>query len=330
MPDEGKFGSPLLASDPFLGEFAFGGEDICDPCFKDGSGESTNVPVRRPDGSLIKGMAGPLNPHADPDGLVEKPFSDDGSHFVFAASQHFHPDGNEGEVSIYDRDFDSGATQVVSTMPNGTTLTGDVAQLDISTDGSRVLVGKLVGNDGAGNPLYDLYMHVGNNPGSVEVADTSSGVHYNGMSDDGSRVFFSTPDQLDDDSDTSIDAYSAEIENLAASVERVSTGIGGTGNTDLCEPVGEPDTWNAASGDGKCNAVAFAGGGGVAAGDGSFYFMSPEQLDGGANGEPGEVNLYLVPPGARPSSSRRSTRARSSHPPRRPIILWSAPASSPV
>ena len=83
-------------------------------------------------------------------------------------------------------------TQVVSTTPGGPTMTGEVAELDVSADGSRVLIGKKVGEDADGNDLYDLYMHVGSSPNSVEVVDTASGVIFDGMTSDGTKVFFST------------------------------------------------------------------------------------------------------------------------------------------
>jgi hypothetical protein len=81
---------------------------------------------------------------------------------------------------------------------------------------------------------------------------------------------------------------------------RVSTGTGGTGDTDLCTPVGDVD-WNTNEGAGKCNTLALAGGAGVAAEDGTVYFLSPEQLDGSGNGsEAGEPNLYVAEPGGAP------------------------------
>ncbi len=46
--------------------------------------------------------------------------------------------------------------------------------------------------DADGNQRYDLYMHVGNSPNSVLVADTPDGVYYDGMSDDGTKVYFTT------------------------------------------------------------------------------------------------------------------------------------------
>ena len=115
MADDGAFGSPLLGADPILHEFAFGGQDICDPCYADGS---TNVPLRLSNGELVKGMAGSSNPAGNPSGRVAKPFSADGNHFVFGSTAKFEPAGDAGG-SIYDRNLNSKATQVVSTLPNG-------------------------------------------------------------------------------------------------------------------------------------------------------------------------------------------------------------------
>ena len=44
--------------------------------------------------------------------------------------------------------------------------------------------------------------------------------------------------------------------------------------------------------------VAFAGGAGVAAGDGTVFFLSPEELDG--SGTAGEPNLFVAGPGSAP------------------------------
>jgi len=298
MADPGMFGSPLLETDSALKQFAFGGPDICDPCFGDGS---INIPLRRSGGSAEKGMAGSLNPAADPAGEVRKRFSSDGSTFVFGADKRFETAGNEGSVSIYKRSLPTGGTQVVSTMPNGTVMSGSgIAALDVSGDGERVLVGKQVGEDGAGNRFFDLYMHVGNSPNSVEVVDTTNGVSFAGMTEDGSKVFFTTGDQLAGDSDTSSDLFVADV-NGSSTITRLSAGSGGSGNTDACAPVGE---WNVVSGGPDCSVIAIAGGGGVAEDQGTVYFISPELLDGSENTlEPlnqptaNQPNLYAVRPG---------------------------------
>ena len=161
MAEDGAFGSPLLGSDEALRTFAFGGKDICDPCFEDGS---TNVPLRLANGDLVKGMAGTLNPAADPEGIVKKRFSADGSHFIFGSSAKFESAG-DAAGSIYDRNLKTGTTQVVSTLPDGTTISGGgVGALDVSRDGSRIVVGRLISTDVRGNELWHLYMHLGTSP----------------------------------------------------------------------------------------------------------------------------------------------------------------------
>ena len=231
-------------------------------------------------------MAGSLNPAANPAGEVRQRFSADGSTFVFGAEKKFEGNGNEGSVSIYKRNLQTGSTQVVSTLPGGATMTGPgIAELAVSSNGDRVLIGKRVSVDGAGNEYFDLYMNVGGNPSSVQVVETARGVIFNGMTADGSKVFFTTPDQLAGDTDSSNDFFVADV-GATSTITRLSTGTGGTGNTDACAPVGN---WNVVSGGPNCGTVAIAGGGGVAGEDGTAYFFSPELLDGAGNGVQNEA-----------------------------------------
>jgi hypothetical protein len=146
-------------------------------------------------------------------------------------------------------------------------------------------------------------MHVGNNPSSVQVADTPSGVLFNGMTDDGSKVFFTTPDPVPGtgDADTSADLFRADVDPSAASISRVSTGTGGTGNVDGCNPVPgkEGPDWNVLSGKpASCGVLALAGGAGVASQDGTAFFLSPEKLDG--SGTANGANLFVARPGGAP------------------------------
>jgi hypothetical protein len=303
-PSTLPFGSTFAGADDALGSFAFAGPELCDPCFADGS---TNIPVRLPDGGLVPGMDGSLDPGpANPAGQVGKHFSADGSHFVFGTTAQFEPLGNDnGDVTIYDRNLDTGTTQVASTLPGGATMTGPgIAQLDISEDGSRILVGKLVSTDpDTGNQYFQLYMHVGDAASSVSVAANPGGVLYNGMTSDGSMVYFTTSAPLDGtDTDTSPDLYRADVGTASATLTRVSTGTG-AGDTNACNPTSltGANNWNAAgaaSAD-HCGIVAIGGGGGVASEAGNVYFFSPEKLDG-ANGTANEPNLYLAEPGSAP------------------------------
>jgi len=296
-PSLEPFASTLAAADSNLRTFAFGGPDICDPCFGDGT---TGIPLRLPDGSLTQGMKGSL-PVSDPEpeGVVAKPFSADGAHLVFASTDKFEEDGNSGQVSIYDRNLNTGVTRVVSKAPGGTTMTGPgIVQLDISRDGSRILLGQLVETVG-GNDYFHLYMNVGASSKTIDLTPgTTSGVLYSGMTGDGSTVFFTSTDPLIADGDNSADLFRAEVSATAATLSRVSTGSSGTGDTDACTPAGD---WNVSSGGPDCSIVAIGGGGGVASDDGTVYFFSPEKLDGSGNGTDGAPNLYAVRPGSPPN-----------------------------
>jgi sugar lactone lactonase YvrE len=313
------FASTLLEADQGLDTFAFGGSDICSPCFADGT---TGVPVHMPDGSLEQGMQGSIEPPtpATSDGLVAKSFSGDGSHFVFSSTSKFAAGGNDGtgDVSIYDRDLETGTTQVVSndagnplTCPQGAGTChapgnrAGISELDISGDGSRIVVGQRISTDIRGNNYFHLYMHIGSSPNLVDLMPgASAGALFGGMTEDGSRVFFTTKDPLGGgDADTSADVYEAAVGGSGSfSLRLVSTEGGTASNDDSCNPPGFPTTWNSPSGAGKCNAVAFAGGAGLAVGSGTFYFVSPELLDSAsqADGEADQPNLYVVQPDGDP------------------------------
>jgi hypothetical protein len=295
----GPFASPLSGSDAALDTFAFGEAEICDPCFEDGS---TNAPLRLPDGSLVKGMAGSMDPGpADPAGTVAKPLSPDGSHFIFATTAQFESTANSNgtDATIYSRDLKAGTTEVVSTDDTGTAIAnGDgIAALDVSKDGTRTVIGELISTDAAGNERYHLYLHIAGIPSSVDLMPgATEGALYGGMSQDGSKLFFTTEEPLAaGETDESADVYRDEVgAPRPVTPQRISTGTEGTGDTDACSPPGDPDSWNAPGGNGDCNALAFAGGAGVASESGDFYFLSPELLDGPSNGTQDQANLYLV------------------------------------
>jgi hypothetical protein len=303
----GPFSSTLGEADAGLTTFSFSGPDICSPCFADGS---SGIPVQLPDGRLVQGMAGSLDPGsgAEPDGYVRRRLSGDGRHLIFGSTSKFEPDGNSnGDISIYDRDLLSGVTHVVSKTPGGSTMTGPgIGQLDVSSDGSRILFGQVVTTDSAGNRYWHLYMNVGDSSHSIDLTPgTTTGVLYDGMTSDGSKVFFSTADQLTgDDSDSSVDIYRADISSSSAQLTRISTGSLGTGNSDSCDPAANSVNahWNSLEGV-NCDAVAVGGTGGVASGDGTIYFLSPEALDvSNPQNQPVEnaPNLYVARPGSAP------------------------------
>jgi len=294
-PSLEPFASTLAAADSLLSTFAFAGPDICDPCFDDGR---AGIPVRLPGGSLVQGMVGSL-PVSDPEpaGAIAKPLSDDGTHLVFGSEEKFEPDGNSGELSIYDRNLTTGVTKVVSKTPLGSTMTGPAAadsQLDISDDGSRILLGDTMRVDTEGNAYFHLYMNVGASTETIDVTPTTTtGVRYAGMSADGSRVLFTTKDPMASDGDASADLFVADVTASGADLSQVSTG-----DSDACTPT---ENWNTPEGGPNCDVLAVAGGGGVASGDGTVYFFSPEQLAGPSHGTAGEPNLYAARPGQAPT-----------------------------
>ena len=68
-----------------------------------------------------------------------------------------------------------------------------IAELDISCDGSRIVIGKLISTDAKGNSYYHLYMNIGDADQTIDLTpNTTTGALYDGMSADGSKVFFTT------------------------------------------------------------------------------------------------------------------------------------------
>jgi hypothetical protein len=305
-----SFGSPLLAADGTLNAFAFGGESLCSPCFADGS---TGIPTRLSNGSLVQGMTGPINPAPKgvPDLLTKKPLSADGSHLLFGSTEKFVASG--GTAAIYDRNLATGATYAVSNLPGGGPIpclmqctTDGIAELDVSADGTRVVIGQLIHEDSAGNKYWHLYMDVNDSSQSIDLTPGAvEGALYDGMTGAGGLVYFTTVDRLNgEDTDESADVYRAVVNGSSAALSLVSVG-GGNGNTDNCEPSSNSvdEFWNNAEGEETCDVVAVSGGGGVAARIGSIFFLSPELLAGASEPQDGVAdapNLYEAVPGAAP------------------------------
>jgi hypothetical protein len=288
----GSFSSTLSEGSANLGSAAFGGPGICSPCFADGS---SGIPVRLPNGELVQGMVGSIpHPDAVPSGYIGRALSADGSDLVFGTTSQLEPGGNtNGDVTVYERDLTAGRTEVVSTLPGGTTMTGTtIGELGLSDDGTRAVVGQGLGTDVDGNTLWRPYMHFAGSPNSVDLAPGgTSGVYFDGMSADGSRVFFTTVDKLlPADTDNAADIYEATVTGpgAPATLRLVSVGSSG-GNGTTCTPA---ENWNVPSGGPNCGAVAIGGGAGVSADGGSIYFLSPELLDGTA-GVADQPNLYV-------------------------------------
>jgi hypothetical protein len=305
----GPFASTLEEANPGLGTLAFGGPEICSPCFSD---HSTGEPIHIPNGELVQGMAGSIaQPAAKPAGFIGRALSADGSHFIFGSTSKMEPGGNEGEVSIYDRDLKSHETHLVSKTPEETNLpcltqcsSNGIGELGISADGSRVVVGQLVSESGSARS-WRLYMNIGDSPKTIELTPgATDGALFDGMTADGSKVFFTTVDKLtNEDTDHSADIYEAEISPSGSpSLHLITSGSEGTGNTDSCEPSANTvhPHWNTTGSEEDCGVVAIGGGGGVALDSGTIYFLSPERLDGSEHGVQNAPNLYVVSPGGAP------------------------------
>ena len=331
-PSDASFSSTLSEADASLGTFAFGGENLCSPCFADGS---TGAPIHLPNGELVQGMTGSIpQPAAEPAGFIARHLSADGTHFVFGSKARFESDGNEGEVSIYDRNLVSEETRVVSKTPSGQTMKEEgteIGELDISKNGSRIVIGHLVSEAGEAK-YWHLYMNVGDSEKTLDLTPgTTSGVLYDGMTEDGSKVFFTTVDKLTgEDKDSSPDIYEAEVSGESVSLHLISKGNnagnpGEPGNSDSCDPAANTkhEHWNTTGKEENCGVVAIGGGGGAAPKTGTIYFLSPELLDGteepkdGVNNAP---NLYVVTPGSTPhfvatlESSANAPLPPSEHP----------------
>ena len=217
-PDRSSFSSALGGADAGLRTFAFAGPGLCDPCFS--TSPETGIPLRKPDGQLIQAMVGtnpPEVPNLKPEGRVAKMLSADGRHLVFGSQYPLVTGANasDGNLNIFDRDLVAGTTQLVSTTPAGTAMQVGmgVSELALSDDGSRILIGTKVSEDTAGNEYVRLYMHIGSSPNTVELAPAATaGVLFDGMTADGSRVFFTSSQNLDgSDADGAADVYEAEI-----------------------------------------------------------------------------------------------------------------------
>jgi hypothetical protein len=286
-PAAGSFSSVLGEADSSLSTLAFAGPSLCSPCFTSGTPQ-TGIPVRLrlPSGQLVQGMSGSLAGSvpatAKPEGKVAKYFSGDGKKLLFASKYAFEPGANDnnGSLTVYERDLGAGTTEIASTDPAGNALSGEgISALDVSSDGSRVVIGKKLGVDPFGNEYVHPYLHLAGRPESIDLAPlASAGVLYAGMSSDGSKVFFTSPDKLiGSDTDTSADLYEADVDGQGSLSLKAIT----ANNSDACAPI-------------DCSALAIGGGGGVASASGAIYFLSPESL--GGQGTPNLPNLYLARP----------------------------------
>jgi hypothetical protein len=260
--------------------------------------------------------------------------SGDLSHLIFSSNQFaFAPGGlTSAPGSAYDEDLATGTVSLISDLPasegggdipqDPTYAAGSHAAEEfirfpaVSTDGSHILMSTTTAfvNPHCLNEVsvpcpsftsvpVHLYMRVSD---SVTY-DVSQGhaVDYVGMTPDGSKVFFTSTEQLTaEDKDTSADLYmwSEAGEKAGHPLTLISKGdnegnAGEPGNSDACA-----SPWTV-----KCGVATYSdfhysqlkggkGGNGlsdnsIAADNGDIYFYSPEQLEG-THGVLGEHNLY--------------------------------------
>ncbi|MGA8746016.1 MAG: fibronectin type III domain-containing protein [Solirubrobacterales bacterium] len=273
--------------------------------------------------------------------------SPDFTHLAFSSNNLDFTVGQAGEEglttapgSAYDYDVATEKTTLISKTPGGENIPqepGDAAETNeriefpnatfvgqpdqdhpsVSTDGSHILMSTLsspfqpFGEGSYQGPLTRLYMRV-NDAVTYEVSQGKD-VRYVGMTADGTKVFFTSEEQLtSEDHDHSTDLYmwSEEGEEAHNPLTLISKGNtnGGLGNGDDCHPA----VSTASNGSAlvempwteKCDVVPMTDGipfhfnepatttdSAIAAKTGEIYFFSPEQLDG-AKGVTGLENLY--------------------------------------
>jgi hypothetical protein len=230
--------------------------------------------------------------------------SADFSHYFFSTQDlAFAPGGVVGAPgSAYDDDIAAEKVSLISKTESGQDIPRDPAGTtreyikfpSVSKDGSHVLM-----STQASGGLSHLYMAVNVGGGQYdhfEVSEgddeTNHGVTFAGMTSDGSKVYFTSNEQLTpDDTDSTTDLFMwSENGNT---VSRIS-GEGAGGNATSCGAascdvrlvtVGPPTSAT------KNMDTTYA------SESGDFYFYSAEQLDG-ALGQRGKKNLYVYRNGA--------------------------------
>ena len=147
-------------------------------------------------------------------------------------------------------------------------------------------------------------MDVGDSTQTIDLTPgATTGVLFDGMTADGSKVFFTTPDKLDlgGDTDTSADIYQAAVAPAGRDAEpgldrhrryrqlrrlRPGRQLGGS-----------QAHWNTVGATTDCGVVAIGGGGGVAASPGPST-SSRRRSSTAAEGTADQPNLYVVGPAA--------------------------------
>lgn len=240
--------------------------------------------------------------------------SGDGGHFFYSSiNVPLLPGGLvSGAGSVYHNDIENGTVEIVSKSESGADILpvpgskneGHFLRLPGSSeDGSHLLMAATnscnsIAGPGAPCPIDPsaLYMWV-DGIGSYDVSEGEP-VNYEGMTADGSKVFFTTDEQMPDtgDTDNSVDLFMWNESN--DSLTRVSAAADPVGNTDACNPNAKwiPDCGVEFVDGSKVTGITPGYNGrftdsAIAADNGTVYFYSPEQLVG-TQGFPGHRNLY--------------------------------------
>ena len=212
--------------------------------------------------------------------------------------------GNEGLTeapgSAYDFDSTNNTTTLISKTAAGVGIgssnetvtfpvfqsggnsesTPRTANSPVSSDGSHILMST---SSGA------LYMRVADAV-TEEVSDGRD-VNYVGMTPDGSKVFFTSNEQLTpEDTDASTDLYMWS--ESTGALKDISIGNNGGGNSDSCGA-----EWISGCDVAPVDTSLVEFDSAIAAETGEIYFFSPEQLDG-TKGVEGLENLYVYRGGA--------------------------------
>jgi hypothetical protein len=161
--------------------------------------------------------------------------SADGSRVIFSTRERLASTDTDTLEDIYQR-FDGNTTQISTGPAGGNGLLASYF-LDASSDGTRVLFytqeSIVAGDTDTRNDIYERVAattnHVSIGPAGGNSDSSSHGASFNGASSDGTRVFFTTSEQLvSDDADAEGDIY----ERFGGTTTRLSTGPAG-GNGDV-------------------------------------------------------------------------------------------------
>ncbi|HEY7257266.1 MAG TPA: hypothetical protein VH476_11365 [Solirubrobacterales bacterium] len=246
-------------------------------------------------------------------------FSGDFSHYVVSTQTKFLPEGSASAPgTVYDNNLDTKSIEVASKLVGGEpipvepSMTGDPKRITgiagVSTNGSHILMAGTTNPPCSMPPSFEcpyilgyparLYMRV-DNAMTFEVSRGKE-VNFVEMTRDGSKVFFTSTEQLlPADTDTSADLYEWNEEGDKL---RLISQNGSLGNSDECSA-----TWTVKCGVQPLNPMAAhsyseffdqrANVPGlddlIANESGDIYFYSPEDLVPGEIGGDGERNLYV-------------------------------------